>query len=114
MNQRIFSQSTIAACRECVFIEEDMHGFLLEDALCRAGISREALQDPHRARIAFDGLLQAVDWTNPKSISVIVPIFAAAYEESPKSDRSIHYKIDEALARDGFMLDHCNLLRVEG
>ncbi|HYX36520.1 MAG TPA: hypothetical protein VE954_25715, partial [Oligoflexus sp.] len=112
MSQPILSESTIAACTECVFIADNMHGFLLAEALQDAGVSPESLSDPFRARMAFDGLLKAVDWANPTSISVIIPVFAAAYAESPKSMSSIHARIDVAMARDGFRFNDRQLLRL--
>jgi hypothetical protein len=89
-----------------------MHGFLLADALKDAGVSPESLRDPYQARMAFDGLLKAVDWSNPRSVSVIIPIFATAYAESPKSMNSIHSKIDGAMAQDGFRFNDRQLLRL--
>ncbi|HYX36383.1 MAG TPA: hypothetical protein VE954_25030, partial [Oligoflexus sp.] len=65
MSQPILSESTIAACAECVSVAGDMHGFLLAEALKEAGVSPKSLHDPFRARMAFDGLLTTVDWTNP-------------------------------------------------
>lgn len=103
MGAPILREQTIETLRECVLIAEDLHLFGLRQALETNGLAKD-IRDPQKARLVFDSLLRAVDWTNRDAIRPLLHIFEDAYAESPIAGHSIHTKVDKELARDGLRI----------
>ena len=112
MGAPILRDDTVRALRECVLIAEDLHFFGLREALLANGLVRDIL-DPNRARLVFDRLLRAVDWTDSDSIEPIVHIFEDAYAESPIASHTIHSWVDRELAKDGWMIEDGRLVKLK-
>ncbi|MBC7658814.1 MAG: hypothetical protein H7249_03815 [Chitinophagaceae bacterium] len=113
MGVPILREETVEAFRECVLIAEEMHLFHLSAALKDTGLVKpEDLSDPSRVRVAFDGLLKAIDWNDRDSIRPIIPVFVDAYAESPIDFHTIHQKIDVELAHDGFQIKEGKLIQL--
>lgn len=74
--ESILSSETVEAFRECVLIAEELHSFGLAEALRDVGLARqEDLRDPSKARFIFDGILQAINWTDRNAILLKIPNF---------------------------------------
>jgi hypothetical protein len=113
MGAEILRSATVEALRECVHIAEEMHLFGLSEALLRTGlVEPKDLSDPRMARFIFDGMLNAVNWTDRSSILPLIPIFEDAYAESPINFHTIHRKVDVELAHDGFQIKDGQLMRL--
>lgn len=104
MSERIFSPQTVELFKECIITAEDREAFplkqyLRECWLCSFGSD---ITDPRMGRLHMDGILKAIDWTNPDEYEPIFSIVADAYALCPQHAGSFHRLLDVALAGDGF------------
>ncbi len=113
MEQAILRPDTVEAIQHCVHSAVERHGFELARELRDMGLVKELNVYDHSAACqAFDGLLKTINWTNPKSIVAIIPIFENAYAETPRFLNSIHTRVDLRLAHDGFGMRDGRLIRL--
>lgn len=113
MEKAILRPDTVEAIQNCVHTAVERHGFELGRELRETGLVKEIdVYDHLAAREAFDGLLQKINWANPKSIVPIIPIFENAYAETPRFFNSVHSRVDINLAHDGFGMRDGRLIRL--
>lgn len=113
MEKAILRPDTIEAIQHCVHTAVEKHGFELGRELREIGLVKEIdIYDGRAACQAFDGLLKRINWTSPKSIVPIIPIFENAYAETPRFLNSIHSRVDLNLAHDGFGMRDGRLIRL--
>ncbi len=113
MEKAILRPDTIEAIQDCVHSAAKRHGYELARELRETGLVKEIDLYDHRAACqAFDGLLERINWTSPRSIVPIIPIFENAYAETPRFTNSIHSRVDLNLAHDGFGMRDGRLIRL--